>query len=383
MSLLRLAGDRTALMVCFDEVEAIQAGTWDTAVLRQFTTLATSLLAEPGPRVVVTCVRPRLLTEMVKAVESSNVQKIRQDSATIYPLELDEAKRVVAARLDAEPTCRAARAARPAEPYWPLGEAFVEATFARLPRALTPRHLITACRDEFDRLQKGRPARPSALGTTPRPRVPLTPEQFAHAWSGLRGRHLDAISAVPFDSVVGVGLPWLVRLATLPYDLVGETPATFPDIDLLFQPRYRRAEKPIGLSLCNHEPRVLWMRLDRVKQQWEAARGAELQSLVVLRSEAERTTDNGKARLQELRGQGVRVVLLDRQQLAELAAFQVMMTKALEGKLLNHGLPIDPSEYDAWARANLSDAVKELLHQTSEPDPARSGPRSGPAAARK
>jgi hypothetical protein len=134
LSLLRLAGERTSVFLCFDEVEAIQAGSWDAAALRQFTTLATSVLAEPGPRVVVTCVRPRLLTEILKAVESSNVQKIRQDSTSIYPLDLDEAKRVVAARLDAEPTCRAAREARPAEPYWPLGEAFLAATFGQNPR---------------------------------------------------------------------------------------------------------------------------------------------------------------------------------------------------------------------------------------------------------
>jgi hypothetical protein len=79
LSMLRLAGERTALVLCFDEVEAIQAGTWDAGVLRQFATLATDLLAQTGPRAVITFVRPNLFLEMQKAVEVSNLQKAFHD----------------------------------------------------------------------------------------------------------------------------------------------------------------------------------------------------------------------------------------------------------------------------------------------------------------
>jgi hypothetical protein len=92
-----------------------------------------------------------------------------------------------------------------------------------------------------------------------------------------------------------------------------------------------------------------------------------LSSLVALRGAAERTTDVGRARLHGLGHEGVRVVLVEPQQLAEVAAFQVLMTKSLEGKLLKDGHPIDPAEYNAWARGNLSDAAKELLHLVFEP----------------
>lgn len=377
LSFLRLAGEQTNLVLCFDEVEAIQSGTWDAAVLRQFTTLATTLLAEVGPRIIITCVRPRLLNEITKAVELSNVQKIGQEQTTIPHLSREQTVRVAVSRLDAEPSCTAARLQHPGDPCWPLGQKFVTGLFDRNPRSLTPRHLISACRAEFDRLQTGKPSEPVVQprnGSTPAVRAsasppPVTPQEFSRGWEKLRTRYLENLGAIPFDTVLAIGLPWLVHLTGMALVRVQDGNPLLRDVNLVFQPT-TGGGKPVGISFCNHPPRPLPSRLVRVMNQWETARGKDLDSMIVLRSEVERTTRNAASKLEGLRKAGIRVILLDRRQLAELASFQLMMTKCLEGKLLRYGALIEPAQYDDWVKTNLSEAVKELLQLVFKSEPA-------------
>jgi len=381
-------------------VEAIQAGTWDASVLRQFATLATDLLAQPGPRAVVTFVRPTLLAEVQKAVDISNRQKAFPDQSTIPPLSWEQAVQVVRFRLDAEPSCRAARQLRPGELDWPVGRRFLEETFHQNRLCLTPRHLIMACRLEFDKLQKGKrsegtpvtdpgtspptavvpPSGPSpdlapppALEPTSAPRV----EEFCRMWEKQRTKLLAKLQGIQFDAVLAIGLPWLAQLSGLPYVCAQDQDERLGDVNLVFQPQ-ARGDKAVGVSFCNHQPRSLWRRLDRLRAQWKAAKGKNLGALAVLRSAAEQTTAAAQGRLDALDQAGVRVILVERQQLAELAAFQGMLTAALEGDLTRNGRPVEPGEYDAWAKEHLSEAVKEFLQVVFEPSDA--GTATPPAA---
>lgn len=369
LSLFRLAGDRTVLALCFDEVEAIQAGTWDAAVLQQFATLATDLLALTGPRVVTTFVRPNLLIELQKSVDRSNRQKAFQDQAGIPPLSWEQTVLLVRSRLDAEPSCQAARKLRTGDLDWPLGRRFLEQTFQQSHLSLTPRHLIMACRLEFDRLLKGKqpdaPAEPTGSVETAKPPSPeakpaARDAEFLRMWEKHRDKLLAKLQGVQFDSVMAIGMPWLVSLRGLPYVRLLDQDDRLGDVNLMFQPS-RRGQKPTGISFCNQEPRYLWRRLDRLRSQWESAKGKHLSELVVLRSATESTTEASQTRLSLLERLGVRVITVERQQLAELAAFQRLLTATLEGDLTYNGKPVESTEYDAWAREHLSSAAKEFL----------------------
>jgi hypothetical protein len=406
LSFLRLAGDQTTLVICFDEVEAIQAGTWDAAALRQFTTMATGLLAETGPRVILTSIRPNLQDEVQKSVEKSNVEKMSQLITHVPSLDWEQAVQIVRARLDAEPTCRSARQRHPHDLDWPLGLRFLEKTFADNKRSLTPRHLILACRVEFDRLLKGKPVetaapaepelskpgptpvspsrslleRPAVVTPPPPPRPAEDSRLFQRMWERQRDKYLGKLHALHFDTVMALGIPWLAKQTEVPY--VREATQRFGDVPLVFQPR-TQDRKAVGIALCNDQPMTLWRKLDRVCREWQRAKGRELGSLVVLRSEAERTTATAAERLGGLRLAGAQIVLVNPQQLAELAAFQCLLTAALEGDLTREGKPVEASEYDAWVRGNLSDSVKEFLDSVFEPQAAAPQPRVRVATARK
>ena len=373
LALLELAGSSTTVVICFDEVEALQAGTYDAMSLRQFATLASDLLAMAGPRVVITFIRPQLQLEMQKSVEFANLQRIAQDRASIPPLTWEQSVRVVRTRLETEMSCRLARQDHPADPDWPLGHAFLEKTYHDNRRDLTPRHLIMACRNEFDRLQRPMDeASPTPLEPRPdsraiapaRTRVddPPPPPQNAlnRAWDKKRQGLLARLQSIPFDQVMAIGIPWLAEDASLPYERADDIPHGLGDVNLLFHSR-ARTTKPLGICFCNHEPSSLWQKLDRIKKQWAATKARQVDSLVILRYQGQRTTPKGQERFDSLSGAGVRIVLVYAQQLAELAAYQQMLTKTHDGDIVIDGKPIEVEFYDEWARKHLTSAVKELL----------------------
>jgi hypothetical protein len=346
--------------------------------------------------VVATFIRPNLFLELTKAVEASNLQKMGQDRTAIPPLIWEQAVRLTKARLEAEPSCRSARLDYPDNSYWPLNEEFVQKVFETNKRSLTPRHLIRACAVEFERLQNGNAVReeageegivsvtktgkkiPSAsrngkaskgenglditfdpIDDPPPP--PLSDDkEFVKMWEKQRQKYVKKPQEIKFDKTMAIGLPWLVHLTQVPLVWLQEPEDCPGDVNLLFQSK-GRARKLLGVSFCNHEPRALWRRLDRVLAQWTAATGKTLHSLVVLRAVAERTSEASEARLKSLAQAGARVVRVESQPLAELAAYQAMLTAAQTGDLTRSGKPVAVVEYDAWVKENLSGAVKEFL----------------------
>lgn len=393
LSLLRLAGTTTTLFLCFDEVEAIQAGTYDAASLRQFATLVTDLLAETGPRVVATFIRPNLHIDLSKSVEPSNLQKMAQDSTGLPVINWEQTVRLTKARLEAEPSCCSARLDYPDQSFWPLSSDFLEGVFKTNKRSLTPRHLIRACAVEFERLQssdrmpEAEPFKPKDRSPAPRGKGDLeragngsadlisigpldsldgipspSPDDtdFVRMWEKQRQKYLKKSQEIRFDRTMAIGLPWLVHLTHMPFVWLQEPEDCPGDVNLMFQPR-GRGRKKLGISFCNHEPRLLWHRLDRLLRQWSATRETTLGPLIVLRARAERTTEASESRLTKLAKAQARIVRVETQPLAELAAFQTMLMAAQTGDLTRSGKPVEVGEYDTWVKENLSAAVKELL----------------------
>lgn len=349
LSLLRLAGDRTVIVLCFDEVEAIQSSNWDAAVLREFTTLVTDLVGEPGPRVVATLMRPNFKVELDKSVEVSNIQKMCQFSATIPHLTWEQTVRVVMSRADAEPTCRAARAGRPAGDHWPVGTPFLDKLYREHRRVMTPRHVIKACAVEFERLKAGGPVGPAAG------------DDLARKLDEARRKFRKAVAGINFDAVLGVALPWLVETAGLPLTRANAVGAEYGDFSLVFTRPALAA--PAAVSFCSQEPKSLWHKQDRLLAAWGRMNGKKLGSLAVLRPVDYPMSKGVAERFDRMRAAGIRVVMLTADQLAELAAYQAMFTAAASGEMTRTGKTVEKDEFSGWARDNLTDAVRATLGQ--------------------
>lgn len=385
-SILKLAGKETTLLLCFDEVETIQSGTFDSAALRQFTTLVTELVVQTGHRLVATFLRTGLHAEIEKAIAESdlrsNLDKIGQFSATIPTLTWEQSVRIVACRLEASKPCREARQGRPGDPFWPLSQQFVESTFKQNKFILTPRHLIRACAVEFDRVVNNVPLA-GVPPITPPPTPPVTPksptdgaeqspklsqpvnhtdqatgDEFQQAWNK---RHKKTKpQAVKFDDVMGIALPWLVEATNRPFRRAHDVHPQFGDVNLIFQPTSHQSLS-LGVSFCNQEPRSLRWRLERLQKQWADAKGKILGGLVVLRFAEPKVTEAALERITKLKQAGVRTLFLGPQQLTELAAFHELLIAAQTGLLTRCGKAVEVADYSDWAKENLTNAVKDLL----------------------
>lgn len=393
LSLLRLAGSQTTVVLCFDEVEAIQSSNWDAAVLREFTTLVTDLLGETGPRVVATFMRPSLKTEIDKAVEVSNVQKMSQFDAAIPALTWEQVVRIVVVRADAEPTCQAIRSARPASDHWPVGTAFLE-DLHRAERKLTPRHVIRACSVEFDRLKAGGTAT-TAAGNQPQPGTrPETPQghtlqpqptpepedNLPKMLDYLRKKYRKSPQAIRFDSVLGIALPLLAELADLGLTSANTAGSQYGDFSLLFRAA-GSAGQPLGVSFCSQDPKALWHKQDKLLARWAEMKGKLLSGAVVMRAADAPTSKGVVERFDRMRAGSIRVLMLTTDQLAEVAAFQKMFTDATTGDLTLKGKPVEKEEFTAWAKGNLTDIIKRLLEEVFVPQATPAAPASVAAPA--
>ena len=220
--------------------------------------MVTGLLAESGPRVVATFIRPQLMTNLVK-LEESNLQKMRQEETQVHTLTWEQTIRLTASRLEADPGCQVARRQHPVEPYWPFSREFIESLFAKNRRRLTPRHLIMACKAEFDRLQSGKPPGPDPIDPIDGKMTALE-ITFARLWEQLRKKYLEKLQGIPFDTVMALGLPWLVDVLETPLVRVQDQDKRLGDVNLVFQPT-KRGPKALGISFCNQEPRGVWRAL--------------------------------------------------------------------------------------------------------------------------
>ena len=387
-SLCRLAAEKTTLLICFDEIEALLSGDNDTVALRAFTNLATDLIADPGPRLVVTFVRSTTEVALQKHVEHSNVQKMGQSRSAIPPLQWEQVVQLVLARLHADAGCREERLRHSQNQFWPFSEDFLRDLYDRERRDLTPRHVLIACNLEFERLQRGvadkavltraTPTDPTEAERVPpresaeqasapssnKEQQPLspnskTPERLQDLWDKRRARHLSHLHALSFETVLGNGLRWLARVMDLPFEMSDTKDSRLGDVSLVF--RDRDAGKFVGVSFCHHDPHVLWRRLDRLINQSQAAKAHGLLGrLVVVRSTEPKPSDAARERLEKLRRGGAFVHLLPKEQLAELAAFQELQSKSQTGGITDFGKPITGEQFDQWARANLSSSMKEL-----------------------
>lgn len=370
LSLLQLAGEQTVLMLCFDEVEAIQSSNWDAAVLRQFTTLVTDLLGDKGARVVATFIRPNLKLELDKAVEVSNIQKMSQFTATIPPLSWEQMVRVVVCRLDAEQSCRPLRALHAPDIYWPLGQKFLDGVFQENRRVMTPRHAIRACAVEFLRQQNGEPSGPGG------PPVDGGGEQsgdeFLRLWEKLRKKLLKSPQSIKFDSVMGIVLPWLVELTGRLLTSAHGTGSQHAEFSLLFQPLH--STKPVGVCFCSQDPRSLWRKQDKLIKLWSEMKGKSLGMIVTLRAADPAPAKGAMERFDTLRAADARVLLIPAAQLADVAALQAMFTAAASGELTRAGKPVEKVEFSQWAKDNLSADVKLFMSQMFDAVPMESVP---------
>jgi hypothetical protein len=354
--LCRLAGPRLPVVLCFDQVEALQLNPRETDALFAFGQLVSVIHDSTDNVLVISCMQSSFEAELASQIRGADHDRMTSlGSFSLQALRPAEARAVIAERLRSlAPEALPGAAERTAE--WPLTAAEFSALFEPTGET-TPRRLIATCAARFDVLTQGPDSTPL--------------DSFLEDWWNRQlAERLTGNDPDQTESILRHALPALFSLLGL-----GAEPTDadeLPDIPLVFQ----QAERRLGLSICTQgNMNSLAARLRRLKEQWARQR---LQRLVVVRDPRRplsKTATKARKYLEDLQEQLASVVHVEPGVLAQLDTLRTLLSDARSGDLAWQGETVPAETLDTWLRRQLSPEVRafaqELLSFAEIPSTAR------------
>lgn len=357
LQLVALVTDTRPLLLCFDQVEAMQVAADDRAGYFAYGKLAADLFDHCAGLLLVTCMQSNAAEAFRQAVPAADLHRIAQHERLLAPLTERQARDLIRARLDSSPILRTDTRRR-RNPLWPLDE-------DRLHRFLvsadpTPRRLFAISRDAFVVAQ----------------RMPAGIEDWLS--TGFEQRRSAPVepTAIGGDFVHGLALLLAARGFGVTF------PDDRPDVDLVVTHAHRR----LLVTMVNDEGPMLVQRLKRVVDR--PPTGSEERVLVRDAGLPIPTTAKKSWALwsrlagsRDLSAGGiprVRLLAPTVDAIASLAAVRSLVSESRAGDLDSHGETVGPEVVEAWIRTHLRDeALDHLVTEIVEGvvgTPATAGP---------
>jgi hypothetical protein len=354
-SLIRLITETRSLVLCFDQIEALQTSLGDKDGFYAFGRMVSDLFDMGLPMVFITCAQSMLLPAIKAHIPEPFFHRLAQDERVLAELSDSQARDLIRSRVNAWEECASADRSQ-SNPLWPLNEEMLRRFMSDGDR--TPRRLFSLCRAALPRagrktvppetrlLDEFETRREAALGA-----IPDAHGTFVHGlaqWITARGRH----HAV--------------------------TPEGRRDVDIVISPKDPlSAEKSLVIGVCNQKHNALTARLKRIREE-PAVSGEER---IVVR-EAFRPIPQTSVRAREhwdsigrgdarASGSRVRRLLVSAEALAALEAVRAILSDARAGDLTHEGETVGPETVEAWIKNRLLDEsleqlVAELVHGAAE-----------------
>ncbi|MCO6455250.1 MAG: ATP-binding protein [Pirellulaceae bacterium] len=378
-SLSRLAGPELPLVLCFDQVEALQADSRDLEGPFAFGRMMSALHDRTQHMLLITGVQSTFLETMEQAIRTADMDRLRETLEVLEPLDAEQARLLVAERLLAagrredplapdriedpprEAAPSAARGPSP-DPCWPIGSAAVDRFVASgATGSCTPRRLLAFCRQQYERWRTGRDAPRIPPEQTLQRQFDTAFEQALRGWNPSRS-----------DETLSHGLP-LALLLVDPSRTAAR--ADVPEADFAVQAREGRAT----VIVCNDTGNRLTGRLKRLREHVQRHGGGNLVLVRDARIPVPRTARKADEHLRALAQHGVPLVRPAADAMAALDALRGLLADARSGDLTHDGQTLAEATVRDWLVANLPSSLKELLDElipadaTSGPDPLYDG----------
>ncbi len=343
--LCRLAGVGLPIVLCFDQVEALQLGADDKDGLFAFGQLTSTIHDGTNNVLIVSCMLSSFFDDMKKRSFESDYDRMTSLGAvSLDPLKLEEAKQVIRARLDASGTDFPAHESLPE--FWPFQESEFRSIFGG--NTTTPRRLLSRCAEKYDAIQ---------AGTKPPVANPVA-TFLSERWSTLVERKLVENTPDKSEEILRHALPLFVALQSPDCGVVRDE--LLPDVSLIFQ----RSDERTGLSVCTQSNmNSLANRFKRLKPQLAAQR---LRRLLIVRDDRSPISKGAKAakkHLEELQQHGAVVVHPSKEVLAALDALRELLSDAKSGDLASAGDTISPRTVEEWLINNLPGSIRDFVDE--------------------
>lgn len=342
-ALARLAAPHLPIVLCFDQIEALQTHPGDLTGLFAFGRLVSSLHDQTQNLLLISCVQSTFNDMLRRGVREADMDRLAEEAALLKRPTWEEAEDLLARRLEANPQLSALRQNH-AGRLWPLPADTLRDLVEN--HDYTPRRLIAWCKSEFERLQTG--------AATP----PPVTDEFLHREFAAALRAAEQAEDLATEETLLHGLPLVWSAGG--WGEVAANPES-GDIDLTLDGELGRTH----ISLCNGGGNRLTHRLERLRQQVESG---ERESLVLVR-DADRPLSESAVRandhLQALRQAGAVLVRPSRQALLQLEALRRLLSAALANDLANAGEAVSFAQAQAWLREHLPEALRAFLEEAS------------------
>jgi hypothetical protein len=340
LQLTALATDTRPLVLCFDQLEAMQVAADDVSGYFAFGKLAADLFDHCQALLLVTCVQTAAVPLLTEAIPPHDFHRLAHAEQVLAPLTESQARELIRARLDTSAALRRDPRRR-LDPLWPIGAARFRQFLATDP---TPRRLCALGREAF----------------TAAHRMPAgIQDSLAVLFEQRRGEPMES-SGRERNVVHGLALLLSARGAKV------ATPDDREDVDLVLDLPGRR----ILISVCNEDGGTLAHRLEQISDR--PPTGSE--ERVVVRESRRPISPKSKKAWEQWRrlasdpavtGEGfrrVRTVAPTTDAIAALEAIRSIMSDSRSGDLEVHGESVPPEIVTTWIRQHLEvDGLQELL----------------------
>ena len=345
--LCRLAGPTIPVVICFDQVEALQRYPRDRDGIFAFGQAIRSLHDETQNVLLVSCVQSFFLEQLKKAITEPDYAALALNETTLNPLTFKQSMKLVKARIDsydAQPEVKASL-------YSELEIKLKQIVWMKTGR--TARDVLGRCASIFEAWVKSEPIKEVYLVSTQSDAEFLTDEITKR-----QERAIQSIRPEQMEEVIQGALPVLIHIMDDSWS-EQDRPRP-PDVDIILNNPSAR----VAISFCNQQNlRSLAGRFKRLGNQ--IAKG-DFEKLFLIRHpglpislEAKKT----RKYLAELKRINAIFFTPDIELMAALEALRSVLADAKAGDLSNGGNTLSSDTVIDWLKNNRVISVCEFLNQ--------------------
>lgn len=351
VDLMKLAGSSMPLVLCFDQVEALQTTPDDRTSIFTFGQMISQLHDADNNLVIISCMQSSLYNDVVRAMpEPMRDRMCGYGTESLNPLNAELASLLVSHRLLAAGVANIRSSIAPG--IWPLTDQDIQSFVGKT--GTTPRRLLDDAARRFDEITGRSPIRLRDNAAE----VPVVRDPMSDEWE----RRLEAASREndPKKSVNTLrdSITHLIHL-TNPECQVESDPEHDDVVDFVITTP--NGEGRIGVKMCDDSSIRLSAQLRRINQRFPDK--LNIQKLVLLKDERSPISRNAVASLNYLRQIEVNGGVYHRvcpEAIAALDALKQLLADVKAGDLAFGGENVAVRTVIEWLRKQMPEPLIEL-----------------------
>lgn len=350
VDLMKLAGSKMPLVLCFDQVEALQSSASDVDSIFQFGQLVSQLHAADQNLVMISCMQLSLYEQLRSHLPRYLLDRVSGFGVeTLNPLTEDLAGLLISQRLNAANIAEVRPAG--ATSIWPFTDADIKSFVGKL--GTTPRRLIDQAARRFDELAGRRVVEVPARITDP----------MSDEWERrVEGANRDN-SPKKSVEILRSGLQHLLHLTNADWKLKPDSSDVLDFV--LIAPQN---EARVGVKVCDDSSIRLAAQVRRLSQVFP--KSLDVQKLVLLKDERSPISRHATQTQKYLKELEVNDAVFHRvapEAIAALDALRQLLADVKSGDLAFDGENVEVRTVMDWLRNHLPTSLTDLAEVLTHP----------------